>query len=219
MRQTLGFIAVWCGATVLAISVAWFGVSDVLHREVFDDARIEPINAAISRTGAAPLPSGAPTGPVPVVGTPTVSASPDRPAPTSRVTPSEPVRNSSRPRATRAPRKPVHIPVRSKDPATAEPRPFTTVPAPAPTGPAAAPGPSAAAVSDDNVRVVNVKGGSVSFAVEGGACRLVAAAPNAGFEAKVSRALGWIRVDLVRDAHGSAVFCIGAEKRTDTWEY
>ncbi|ACZ89941.1 hypothetical protein Sros_7253 [Streptosporangium roseum DSM 43021] len=208
---------------MLAISVAWFGVSDVLHREVFDDARIEPINAAISRTGAAPLPSGAPTGPVPVVGTPTVSATPDRSAPTSRVTPSEPVRNSSRPRATRAPRQPVHIPVRSKDPATAEPRPFTTVPAPAPapapTGPAAMPGPSAAAVSDDNVRVVNVKGGSVSFAVESGACRLVAAAPNAGFEAKVSRALGWIRVDLVRDEHGSAVFCIGAEKRTDTWEY
>ncbi|MFI7052565.1 hypothetical protein ACWDOR_12705 [Streptosporangium canum] len=210
MRQTLGFIAVWCGATVLAISVAWFGVSDVLHREVFDDARIEPINAAISRTGAASPPSEAPTGPVPAAGTPTVSASPDRPVPTPRGTRAETVRSSPRPRTTRAPREPVHIPVRSQDPATAEPRPFTTVPAP---------GPSAVAASDDNVRVVNVKGGSVSFAVGGGACRLVAAAPNAGFEAKVAQAPGWIRVDLVRDEHGSAVFCVGAEKRTDTWEY
>ncbi|GAA4191367.1 hypothetical protein GCM10022252_31140 [Streptosporangium oxazolinicum] len=67
--------------------------------------------------------------------------------------------------------------------------------------------------------MVNVKGGSVSFAIEDGVCRLIAAAPNAGYEAKVASATGWIRVDLVQGQHGSAVFCIGAENRTDLWEY
>ncbi|MEU4832656.1 hypothetical protein [Streptosporangium sp. NPDC023615] len=66
---------------------------------------------------------------------------------------------------------------------------------------------------------MNVKGGSVSFAIEDGVCRLVTAAPRAGYEAKVASATGWIRVDLVRGEHGSAVFCIGAEGRTDLWEY
>lgn len=67
--------------------------------------------------------------------------------------------------------------------------------------------------------MVNVKGGSVSFAIENGVCRLIAAAPNAGYEAKVASATGWIRVDLVQGEHGSAVFCIGGESRTDLWEY
>ncbi|GAA3009649.1 hypothetical protein GCM10017559_35200 [Streptosporangium longisporum] len=74
-------------------------------------------------------------------------------------------------------------------------------------------------VSTENLRVMNVKGGSVSFAIENGVCRLVTAAPRAGYEAKVASAPGWIRVDLVRGEHGSAVFCIGAEGRTDLWEY
>ncbi|MGC5011657.1 hypothetical protein ACLQ2R_12910 [Streptosporangium sp. DT93] len=66
---------------------------------------------------------------------------------------------------------------------------------------------------------MNVKGGSVSFAIEDGVCRLITAAPRVGYEAKVASATGWTRVDLVRGAHGSAVFCIGAEGRTDLWEY
>ena len=66
---------------------------------------------------------------------------------------------------------------------------------------------------------MNVKGGSVSFVIEGGGCRLVTAAPNAGYEAKVAQNAGWIRVDLVQGAHGSSVFCIGGENRTDLWEF
>ncbi|WP_433242112.1 hypothetical protein ACQPYK_37450 [Streptosporangium sp. CA-135522] len=217
MRQTLGFVAVWCTATILATSVAWLGVRDVLRSEVFEDAKIEQINTAVDRMGVAPPPSGTPTGPVAVLGTPTASAPPQRRAPTPRVTSQAPVQETIRPRATRTSPKAVSIPVRSKEPVAAEPRPFSTVPVPAPS--AGVPAPATLTGSNDNVRVVNVLGGSVSFAIEGGACRLVTAAPNAGFEAKVSRAEGWIRVDLARDEHGSAVFCIGGEGRTDTWEY
>ncbi|MDP9866191.1 MULTISPECIES: hypothetical protein [Streptosporangium] len=217
MRQTLGFLAVWCGATVLATSIAWFGVSDVLRGQVFDDARIEPINAAISRMEAAPLPSEAPTGQAAALGTPTASASPEQRAPAPRRTQAGPTHNTARPRATRSPLEAPHITVRS--PATAEPRPSASAAGPRPTLSAAAPGPSVPAASEGKVRVVNVGGGSVSFVIEDDRCRLVAAAPNVGFEAKVSQALGWIRVDLARNGHGTAVFCIGGENRTDTWDY
>ncbi|GGK64953.1 hypothetical protein Ppa06_18300 [Planomonospora parontospora subsp. parontospora] len=64
-----------------------------------------------------------------------------------------------------------------------------------------------------------MKGGSVSFVIENGLCRLVSAAPNAGYETKVSQADGWIRVDLIQGAHGSSAFCIGHENRTDVWEF
>jgi hypothetical protein len=29
----------------------------------------------------------------------------------------------------------------------------------------------------------------------------------------------WIRVDLTKAEHGCAVFCLGGERRTDTWTY
>ncbi|MER6175895.1 hypothetical protein [Streptosporangium sp. NPDC001681] len=216
MRQTLGFIAVWCGATVLAISVAWFGVRDVLRSEVFEDASIEPLNAAIGRTGDSRLPLGAPTGPQ-VIGVPTASSEPVRtPAPrlippTRDTTGSQPARSPSRTAA----------PVRTRDAGLSRSAPSPSRSgsgAPSPT----APKPAATrtrSISTENLRVVNVKGGSVSFAIENGVCRLIAAAPNAGYEAKVASATGWIRVDLVKGEHGSAVFCIGGESRTDLWEY
>ncbi|MFD9946431.1 hypothetical protein ACFWYW_30985 [Nonomuraea sp. NPDC059023] len=70
-----------------------------------------------------------------------------------------------------------------------------------------------------DVRVVTVKGGEVAFTIGAAGCGLVSATPNSGYTAKVSKNDGWIRVDLVQAEHGSAVFCIGAERRTDTWEY
>jgi hypothetical protein len=226
MRQTLGFIAVWCGATVLAISVAWFGVRDVLRSEVFDDASIEPLNAAIGRTGDSRLPSGAPTGPQ-AIGTPTAgsSSTPGR-TPAPRLTP--PARDTARPRPDRSPSRPVAAPARTRDAGLSRSGPSPSRSASRPAATEAAASSSAApeatatrtrSVSTENLRVVNVKGGSVSFAIENGVCRLIAAAPNAGYEAKVASATGWIRVDLVQGQHGSAVFCIGAEGRTDLWEY
>ncbi|MER5649023.1 hypothetical protein [Streptosporangium sp. NPDC002524] len=229
MRQTLGFIAVWCGATVLAISVAWFGVRDVLRSEVFDDASVEPLNAAIGRTGDSAFPQGAPTGPQ-VVGTPAASSAAPGRTPAPRLTP--PARDTAGPRPDRSPSRTAATPVRTRETGLSRPGPSAS-PSRSPSGPAAtraAPASSSSAapratatrtqsISTENLRVVNVKGGSVSFAIEDGVCRLIAAAPNAGYEAKVASATGWIRVDLVQGQHGSAVFCIGGENRTDLWEY
>ncbi|MET7330675.1 hypothetical protein [Nonomuraea sp. NPDC005650] len=69
------------------------------------------------------------------------------------------------------------------------------------------------------LKVVKVKGGEVAFTLGPEGCRLVSATPVSGYTAKVARATGWIRVDLVKGAHGTGVFCISHEQRTDTWEY
>ncbi|WP_162795347.1 hypothetical protein [Nonomuraea lactucae] len=69
------------------------------------------------------------------------------------------------------------------------------------------------------LRVVTVKGGEVVFTLGSGGCRLVSATPATGYTAKVARNVGWIRVDLVKGEHGSGVWCISGEQRTDTWEY
>ncbi|MEV0619050.1 hypothetical protein AB0I81_37435 [Nonomuraea sp. NPDC050404] len=64
-----------------------------------------------------------------------------------------------------------------------------------------------------------MKGGEVVFSLGSDGCRLISATPVSGYTAKVARADGWIRVDLARGGHGTGVFCIGHERRTDTWEY
>ncbi|WP_431910258.1 hypothetical protein [Nonomuraea jabiensis] len=69
------------------------------------------------------------------------------------------------------------------------------------------------------LKVVKVKGGEVAFTLGPEGCRLVSATPVSGYTAKVARATGWIRVDLVKGGHGTGVFCISHEQRTDTWEY
>ncbi|MFC4006332.1 hypothetical protein ACFOY2_03805 [Nonomuraea purpurea] len=60
---------------------------------------------------------------------------------------------------------------------------------------------------------------TVTFPDLADGCRLVSATPVSGYTAKIARADGWIRVDLAKDGHGTGVFCIGHERRTDTWEY
>ncbi|MGW0195507.1 hypothetical protein [Nonomuraea sp. NPDC003201] len=99
---------------------------------------------------------------------------------------------SPTPSPSRAPRKPVESPVKSptKSPAPRKP-----------------------------LKVVKVKGGEVAFTLGPEGCRLVSATPVSGYTAKVARATGWIRVDLVKGEHGTGVFCISHEQRTDTWEY
>ncbi|MFD0665438.1 hypothetical protein [Thermocatellispora tengchongensis] len=69
--------------------------------------------------------------------------------------------------------------------------------------------------------VVRVKGGQVSFDTGGGECRLISASPAAGYEAKVSGNVQWIRVDLIKGEHGSSVFCTwnGHPPMTDVWEF
>ncbi|WP_189244034.1 hypothetical protein [Planobispora rosea] len=247
MRQTLGFIAVWFGATVMAISIAWFGVRDVLHSGVFADARIGPLGTADDRNGAAPPPSWPSSGPAEPVGAPTPSpsvtgtASPgpaatgqepgtgdpapsrgpaDSPPSTHPVASAEPTQRTTsapRPRQTASMPSPVQTtsaprPMQS----TTAPRPMQTTAVPKAAQTTSAPKPTQTA---QDVQVVKTKGGTVSFTIRNGACQLVSAVPNAGYQTKVAQNDGWIRVDLVQGEHGSAAFCIGHENRTDIWEY
>ncbi|MFC5835672.1 hypothetical protein [Nonomuraea insulae] len=150
MRRAMRYAAIWCGATVVAVSVSWFGVRGVLRNEFVDDVNVQPFLA------------------------PTI-APPD---------------NSPVPAVTPTPRRTTKRPTNTKTPAPGKP-----------------------------LKVVTVKGGEVTFTLGDEGCRLVSATPAGGFTAKVARAEGWIRVDLVKGEHGTGVFCISHERRTDTWEY
>ncbi|MEV6152273.1 hypothetical protein AB0L53_18195 [Nonomuraea sp. NPDC052129] len=173
MRRALGYIVVWCGATVIAVSVSWFGVRGVLRTEFVDDVQVEPFLAQAVADGDR-TPSQAPT--------PAKTPAPTRtPTPTKTPTPTR----------TAASTKPA---VRKTQ-------------APAPTR------------TPKNLRVVSVKGGEVAFTLGPDGCRLVSATPRSGYSTKVARNTGWIRVDLVKGEHGSGVWCISGEQRTDTWEY
>lgn len=152
MRRTLRYVAIWCGATAVAISVSWFGVRGVLRNEFVDDVPFQPMAAQ------------------------TLSA--EKGAPVATATPT--------PRRTPAQKR-------------------TPVPTPAP--------------AKGDVKVVTVKGGEVAFVIGAKGCKLVSATPNGGYTAKVTGNAGWIRVDLAKGEHGSGVWCISAEQRTDTWEY
>jgi hypothetical protein len=171
MRRALRYAAIWCGATVVAVSVSWFGVRGVLRSEFVDDVDVQPFVAAdvaVTRT----------TTPVPKATAP-------------------------------APRR------TTKSPAT--PKPAAS---PKPTeGPAAAKRTQSPTPASGGLKVVTVKGGEVAFRIGADGCRLLSATPVSGYTAKVARADGWIRVDLVKGEHGTGVFCIGHEQRTDTWEY
>jgi hypothetical protein len=43
--------------------------------------------------------------------------------------------------------------------------------------------------------------------------------PGTGYTAKVAKNADWIRVDLTKAEPGTAVSCLGGERRTDTWTY
>ncbi|MEV0385269.1 hypothetical protein [Nonomuraea sp. NPDC050643] len=168
MRRTLRYAAIWCGATVVAVSVSWFGVRGVLRNEFVDDVNVEPF---LAQTIAAD--DNAPRVVPP-------------PKPTQKPTP------TPKPTSTPTPRRTTIKPTTSK------------TSAPTPRKPP---------------KVITVKGGEVVFTLGPEGCRLVSATPVSGYTAKVARADGWIRVDLAKGGHGTGVFCISHEQRTDTWEY
>ncbi|GAA0911255.1 hypothetical protein [Nonomuraea longicatena] len=152
MRRTLRYVALWLGATAVAVSVSWLGVRDVLRQEFVDDVAVRP---------AATAPAAART-------------------------------VADRNEATMTQASPVPRRAAKK------------TPGPAPTA---------------DVEVLTVKGGEVAFTIGAKGCRLESATPKSGYTAKVNGTDGWIRVDLVQGAHGSSVFCISHERRTDTWEF
>jgi Predicted membrane protein len=214
MRRVLGYLTIWCGATALAISLAWFGVRDVLRAEV--DTPYPGVAVAEARTGRPPTPTAAapPTATpaaTPAAATPVSRPERDRPAdrPATRPPSAGPV--TSRPAATASAR-----PTPSRGPSRTPARRRPTA-SPKPSTPPAEPDPG----SSSDVKVVHVKGGQVSFAIENGECRLLSATPAAGYEARVSGNVGWIRVDLMKGEHGSSVFCTwhGHAPMTDVYEF
>lgn len=227
MRRVLGYAMIWCGATALAISLAWFGVRDVLRAEVTDEP-YPGVAVAAARTGRPPAPPDATSAAAPPTSTPAASTSANTTAPSA--TPSAaPARRTSRPSAAPATSTgPSTRPTVTELPATAaratpSRRPTASrTPAKPPASKAPSPTPtSSARQGSSQVKVVTVKGGQVSFAIENNECRLLSASPAAGYEAKVSGNVGWIRVDLLKGEHGSTVFCTwhGHGPATDVWEF
>ncbi|MEV5408953.1 hypothetical protein AB0K60_08950 [Thermopolyspora sp. NPDC052614] len=214
MRRALGYVTIWCGATVLAISLAWFGVRDVLRAEVTDEP-YPGVAIAVARTGRPPDPAPATTPATPTPGsTPTPTS--DSSATPARKATGRPAGPSAAPVTTRPPATSAARPSPTRKPtASRVPRKPTTSPKPSHTTTTSAPEQSG------QVKVVTVKGGQVSFATDNNECRLLSATPAAGYEAKVSGNVGWIRVDLIQGEHGSSVFCTWHNQvpMTDTWEF
>ncbi|MGW4422736.1 hypothetical protein [Streptosporangium sp. NPDC004631] len=119
-------MAVWCGATVLASSITWFGVRDVLRSQVFDDARIEPLGVALTRVTATPHPSELPSGPRVVPARPSVSPPPRGRTPRASTVSPAPARDGRRPRVIGSPSWNAGEPVRPKVFTTPDPQPFGT---------------------------------------------------------------------------------------------
>lgn len=215
MRRVVGYLAIWCGATALSICLAWFGVRDVLRAEVID-APYPSLPVAEARTGRPPTPAAVAAPPTATSPAATPAARP------RRATPSQPPA-TTRPAATTSPPS-VLTPTATRPAATRRPAPTRTSASPRATATRSTPpatrrppGPE----PSSEVKVVNVKGGQVSFAIENGECRLLSATPAAGYEARVSGNVGWIRVDLMKGDHGSSVFCTwhGHGPATDVWEF
>ncbi|WP_395104115.1 hypothetical protein [Actinomadura sp. SCN-SB] len=71
------------------------------------------------------------------------------------------------------------------------------------------------------VRTYVVTSGRVVLELFAGSARLVSATPDSGFQAKVWRQDGWLRVDLTDGVHGSAVFATwnGHPPTVQVYEY
>ncbi len=193
-------MVIWCGATLIAVSVSWFGVRGVLRTEFVDDVQVEPYRARAVADGERGTPSAAPVrtpAPTPTLTPAPVSTSAKKP---TRTPASTPVRTPTKKPVRTPVRTPASTPARTSEPAATSARPTP-------------------AQASENLRVVTVKGGEVTFELGPDGCRLISAIPNSGYSTNVSSNTGWIRVDLAKGEHGSSAFCISGERRTDTWEY
>ncbi|RAY12520.1 hypothetical protein DPM19_25680 [Actinomadura craniellae] len=135
MRRAVTYVAPWAVATVLAVSLSWLGVRDVLRHAIFD------------RPGA-----------MPAVG-PVILDSPS-PPPSARPSPS---------------------------------------PSPTKQRPSRKPDPPS------NVRSYTVRGGRAALQVMSDRVKLVSATPNPGYETRLGKNEGWLRVDFLRDDNASSI--------------
>jgi hypothetical protein len=57
----------------------------------------------------------------------------------------------------------------------------------------------------NNVRSYSTRGGRAALALTARDARLVSATPNPGYETRVTKATGWLRVDFIERDHSSSV--------------
>lgn len=191
--RAIGYIVAWCGATALAVGVAWFGVSGVLRTALGEGEPLTPLVVA-----APNLVSGAQRD---------LSPTPeDEPTPTPATVPS-----SAAPAATPAPRP------RKKPTAGSRPTPTRTTSTPA-QDPVPAPAPSP--VTEERLHTFTLKGGRATVAVGEGDCRIVSATPAEGWELKTWTEPYWLRITFLKDNQESSAFCTwnALPPRLDTYE-
>jgi hypothetical protein len=188
VRRTLSFAAAWVVAAVLALVVAWQGVSVVADQVTnrrpaplgAEEVRrqLESEQAAAATTTLAPATSVAPaTAPAPPTTAPPVPA-------------------SSSPPVTTAP------PPSSSPAASAVPPPASAVPPPA----SAVPPPATEAPPATETRTYNLVGGSAALSFSPGGVSVVFATPEPGFEVDVEPQNGnGVRVEFESEDHRSRV--------------
>ncbi|GAA1023474.1 hypothetical protein Aple_095590 [Acrocarpospora pleiomorpha] len=116
LPRAIGYTLAWCGATALAVTVAWLGVGQVLHATVLGEEPLSPLLVAAAPTGVSGVSralSPPPSVPVTDKSTPRPSKSPTR-----------------RPTATPQPVRPT-----KSAPETTQPRPKASQSTPTPTAP------------------------------------------------------------------------------------
>ncbi|WP_214106428.1 hypothetical protein [Acrocarpospora catenulata] len=190
LPRAIGYTLAWCGATALAVGVAWLGVGEVLHATV------------LAEDPPAPMVVAAPTG---VSGVARAETTPTaRPTRTPR--PRETPRAS--PRETRPTPRPTRS-VRVTAPAKQDPAPR---PSPPPSTPSAGTG--------EVLHTFTLKGGRAVVAVRAGDCRMVSATPADGYELKVWDEPYWLRITFLAPGHESSAFCTwnALPPRLDTYE-
>jgi hypothetical protein len=80
----------------------------------------------------------------------------------------------------------------------------TAAPSPSPS-PSASPDRDRERERDGNVRSYSTRGGRAALAISDRRVKLVSATPNAGYETRVTKAEGWLRVDFIDDERTSSV--------------
>jgi hypothetical protein len=189
VRRTLSFAAAWLVVAVLALVVAWQGVSVVADQVT--NRRPAPLGAEevrrqLDREAAAAAPTAAPS---------TSDLAPATTVTTLRQA-AAPLTSTPPPTTAASPTPGAVSPASTAPPATAPPPPATTGPPPATTAPAPA----------AETRTYNLVGGSASLSYSPAGVSVVFATPKPGFEVDVEPQNGnGVRVEFESDEHRSRV--------------
>ncbi|GAB1820625.1 hypothetical protein [Herbidospora sp. RD11066] len=208
--RAIGYTVAWCGATALAIGVAWFGVSGVLRTALGDGEPLTPLVVAAPQPNAVSAARREPP-----TAEPPVSIS-DKPTPTASTRPS--TSPTPRPRKKPAPTGRPTV-ARTTAPPADDPTPppapkQTQAPKPPPTSEAPQ------AQSNEKLHTFTLNGGRATVAVGEKDCRIVSATPAEGWELKTWTEPFWLRITFLKDGRESSAFCTwnALPPRLDTYE-